>query len=50
MQSYLGQGAAWTVGVVVLSAAVAAQTPTPAAPGAPASGPAVAAPTYSPSR
>ena len=46
MRSHLGQCAAWTVGVVVLSAAVTAQTPAPAAQGAPASGPAVAAPTY----
>jgi Polyketide cyclase / dehydrase and lipid transport len=47
MRSHLGHCvAAWTVGVVCLSAAVTAQTPAPAAQGTPASGPAVAAPTY----
>lgn len=47
MRSHLSQCVAvWTVGVVVLSAAITAQTPAPAAQGAPASGPAVAAPTY----
>ena len=46
MRSHLGQCTAWTVGMVVLSAVVTAQTPAPAAPGAPVSGPAVAAPTY----
>jgi hypothetical protein len=48
MRTHLGQCvAAWTVGVVCLGAAAAAQAPVPVAPGAPvAGGPAVAAPTY----